>query len=88
MLLRNLDTAMGLVNSALGYVTRIQFHENRYTIFVKFDNIRVPSAFSFLNDNSISIPLYKQKFISAERILLRETFPLTPCWASTIHKVQ
>lgn len=88
MLLRNLETEVGLVNGALGYVSNIQCIQNRYTIFVKFDNVNLPSSLCSSKNQSISIPTYKQEFVSAGRILLRETFPLTPCWASTIHKVQ
>ena len=88
MLLRNLNVEYGLVNGASGFVTHVELDENlQYSIKVSFEDVCIPQC--QLNSNmSIDIPLYSQEFLVNGRLVLRENFPLTPCWATTIHKVQ
>lgn len=87
MLLRNLFTQFGLVNKAVGVNTHVSFENYPYFVYVKFGNLNLPASFVSRN-GSVLILAYKQEFISCGQFIIRVTFPLVPCKASTIHKVQ
>lgn len=91
MLLRNLVTNEGLVNGAMGIVTHIELQENgvEFQIFVRFDDINIGRMFqSPSHDRSIPITRYTQEYLYLGRYINRIHFPLTPCWACTVHKLQ
>ena len=92
MLLRNLCTAYGLINGAEGTV--VEIITNNVTGIIQFINVqfddlqeRIPLV-ACQNNGSVAISRYKQEFMSNGRLIVREMFPLTPCWAATVHKVQ
>ena len=84
MLLRNLDTAKGLVNGALGYVHSLNFNGNKNTpivntIGVKFHHI----------EEIVIIERFIADFEgNSDQYITRAQFPLTLAWAITIHKCQ
>lgn len=88
MLLRNLNVDIGLVNGAIGTVMQIPcMNASDPCVMVQFSDICVPAA--YLNENNcVSIPLYEQEYLYKGRYIIRTNFPLMPCWATTIHKVQ
>lgn len=91
MLLRNLVTREGLVNGAMGIVTHIDIGQNTADtqIYVRFDDNTVGQTFqSGTHGNSIPISLYTQEYLYLGRYINRIQFPLTPCWACTVHKLQ
>lgn len=91
MLLRNLCLQYGLINGACGVVTHIQPSQNEsilQSVSVKFNNSElIPSHVCSIN-GSVQICMYKQEFLSGGRFIIREIFPISPCWAATVHKVQ
>jgi hypothetical protein len=90
MLLRNICTKEGLINGAMGFVAEIQFANDSFsTVYVKFDDSTVGINFvESSKNNSIPIKPYSQEFIYKGRIIDRIIFPLSPCWACTVHKIQ
>ena len=83
MLVRNLDTSIGLVNGAIGHVVKLNFNNEMNTqvntIIVKFEHIDEPIVLErFLADFEVSNGNY----------VTRAQFPLTLAWAITIHKCQ
>ena len=75
MLWRNIDTANGLVNGALGTVLAITDH----TIKVKFDHMK----------HVVSVTKVKSRFLVMKKIYVyREQFPLILAYAITVHKCQ
>ena len=75
MLRRNIDTASGLVNGAIGTVVEIKVH----TIEVKFDHMK----------DAVSVKKVKSRFLVMKRLYVsREQFPLILAYAITIHKCQ
>ena len=75
MLCRNIDTAKGLVNGALGTVLNIA----KSSITVQFDHIAEP----------YQVRLVKSKFIVMKNFFVyRKQFPLILAFAVTIHKCQ
>ena len=76
-------TEEGLVNGAMGTVTELAFvNSNFTTVYVKFDDVHVGARFQQSNhSNSVPIEKYSQEFIANTRYIIREKFPLTPCWA-------
>ena len=91
MLIRNIYTSHGLVNGAMGYVDRFEFAVDDPLLLqyinVKFDDPEVGRVFQ---DSTCAIPIERisQEFYYNGRVIIREQFPLQPCWACTIHKVQ
>ena len=92
MLVRNLCVKFGLVNGARGYIHAI--HTIPFTdaivksVDVKFnDSGKLPKSVCNFN-GSVSIEMYSQEFYNDGRYIMRKTFPLVPCWAATVHKVQ
>ncbi|WAR12800.1 PIF1-like protein, partial [Mya arenaria] len=81
MLLRNLDISRGLVNGATGIVKNILLDSLGHVqqISVIFDE---PA------NNMVAIETMEHKFVYAGRSIVRKSFPLSLCWACTIHKVQ
>ncbi|XP_065576394.1 ATP-dependent DNA helicase PIF1-like, partial [Artemia franciscana] len=95
MLTSNLDVTDGLVNGALGTVTQIQVDEIRNTsetIFIHFDEPdtgRKARKDSRLHHISKDTPIVvKKEVIKQKPLTERLQFPITLCWAVTIHKVQ
>lgn len=88
MLIRNIYTAHGLVNGAMGYVERLELDAENQYIHVKFDDSDIGRIFQDRETNAIPIERINQEFYCNGRIIIREQFPLLPCWACTIHKVQ
>lgn len=83
MLTRNLDTSIGLVNGAIGYITNIEVNIHRSTdiqkIGVKFQNI----------NHIIQMERFVADFQpSKETYNTRAQFPITLAWAVTVHKSQ
>ena len=75
MLRRNIDTASGLVNGAIGTVVNIKAH----IIEVKFDHMK----------DVVNVKKVKSRFLVIERLYVsREQFPLILAYAITIHKCQ
>ena len=87
MLLRNINTIFGLVNGAVGTVQEMpNMEDTNPSISVMFENM---GSSALVNKNGcVQIPLYDQEFLVEGRFIIRTNFPLTPCWGSTIHKVQ
>ncbi|WAQ95122.1 PIF1-like protein [Mya arenaria] len=81
MLLRNLDISRGLVNGATGIVQNILLDSLGHVqqINVIFDE---PV------NNMVAIETMEHKFVYAGRSIVRRSFPLSLCWASTIHTLQ
>ena len=91
MLLRNLVTREGLVNGAMGVVTHIELGQNgtETQICVHFDGDSVSKTFqSSSHGNSIPINRYTQQYLYLGRYINHIQFPLIPCWACTVHKLQ
>jgi len=91
MLIRNINTPEGLVNGAMGYVEYVEIdeHDNVMKIYVLFDDQEVGKHFQVSSkQNSIPIEPISQEYHYNGRMIIREQFPLMPCWACTIHKVQ
>ena len=90
MLLKNLDTTMGLVNGSQGYVKDIIYEENEPSvIMVAFD--------SYTGDmlGSNAIPILPQKYKvtktssgGSTSSWYRTHFPLRLSWGITVHKSQ
>ena len=90
MLLRNLLTEEGLVNGAMGVVVHMDIVDGVLkTVYVKFDDSTVGRRFQeAIHDNSIPVCEYRQEFLYKGRYIDRVTFPIIPCWATTVHKTQ
>lgn len=97
ILLRNIFTAQGLVNGALGKIEGVEYGSNSSSmqhnvptrIYVRFDD---PSIGSILqlpqHHNAIAIEPYDQEFFYEGRCIIRRQFPLNLAWALTIHKAE
>lgn len=90
MLIRNIFTSKGLVNGAIGYVTKLELVDEKVTqIYVKFDDLNIGKGLQHASiNNSIAIEPICTEFYYKGRAIIRHQFPLIPAWASTIHKVQ
>jgi hypothetical protein len=104
MLRRNIHTADGLVNGAVGTITGFRYAPDApagampEAVMVQFDNPRVGRQMRAMEnlpiDGPVPIPAAASRFKAKGRAGARGTtierrqFPLTLSWASTIHKVQ
>ena len=93
MLLTNIYVQQGLVSGAICVVEDIDFPEDYnempLRICVKFNDSHFEELLKNSNHkNAIPIEPITQEFYSHGRIIVRLNFPLVPCWACTIHKMQ
>lgn len=92
MLLRNLLTEQGLVNGAMVVVVHIETTNETnppQCIYVKFDDSTVAPMLQIQHySGGIPIDMYHQEYFFRNRYVVRQQFPLTPCWACSVHKVQ
>jgi ATP-dependent DNA helicase PIF1 len=96
MLVRNIHTESGLVNGAMGTVTKISYETNDRQseptkIHVLFDdpNVgRLNCANRTLSHNPIPIECVQFEFSFGGRQIVRMQFPLVLSWGCTVHKVQ
>ena len=87
MLIRNIECDDGLVNGAMGVVTAIDHVHG--TISVKFDDETIGKLFDLqTEDTSIQIEEMTHEYLCNGRYVVRQMYPLVPCWATTIHKCQ
>ena len=91
MLIRNLMTAKGLVNGAIGTITSVDMI-GRYitTLAILFDDKTVGQLNSGLDGTHepVTIERIDHTYMYLGRNIVRGTFPVMPCWACTVHKVQ
>jgi hypothetical protein len=90
MLIRNIMTDTGLVNGAMGVITSITYRDNHVdAIHVRFDDATVGGVLIIPGQHD-SIPINKvvHEYRFRGRRIIRQAFPLVPCWACTVHKVQ
>ena len=90
MLLKNLNTCMGLVNGSQGYVKEILYGErNEPTIImVVFDSYTGPALFPESNAIPVSVETKAMSKTSPNGITTKWTrtqFPLRLSWGITIH---
>ena len=97
MLIHNIYTNEGLVNGAQGNVTGIKWGDDSDTmprgVYVKFDNPAIGRSFRNPTDHQYSEailirPITANFYGKFNVHWSRTQFPLTPCWATTVHKVQ
>ena len=90
MLLRNIMTDAGLVNGATAYVEDVDCEDGIPTyLYLRFDNSAVGRILQRSDkQNAIRISLYSQTYRYKGRSVTRIQFPVSLCWACTIHKVQ
>lgn len=97
MLIRNVYTDEGLVNGAQGTVEGIEWGDDNDTmprgIYVKFDNPSIGRSFRNPIDHQyreaiLIRPITANFFGKLNVHWSRTQIPLTPCWATTVHKVQ
>lgn len=97
MLIRNTYSEEGLVNGAQGSVEGIEWGDDHDTmprgIYVKFDNPTIGRSFRNPIDHQyreaiLVRPISANFFGKFSVHWCRTQLPLTPCWATTVHKVQ
>ena len=97
MLIRNVYTDEGLVNGAQGSVEGIEWGDDHDTmprgVYVKFDNPSIGRSLRNPTDHqyreAILIRPITASFYGKFNVHWSHTqLPLTPCWATTVHKVQ
>ena len=97
MLIRNVYTDEGLVNDAQGTVEDIEWGDESTTmprgICVKFDNPIIGRSLKYPLDHEhheaiLIRPITANFFGKLNVHWCRTQIPLTPCWATTVHKVQ
>lgn len=93
MLLKNLNTGMGLVNGSQGYITEILHGENNEPtiIMVSFDSYLGPGLIPGSNAIPISAEKTQMSKTSPSGITRKWTrtqFPLRLSWGITVHKSQ
>lgn len=97
MLIRNVYTDEGLVNGAQGTVQGPEWGDDHHTmprgIYVKFDNpsigrsLKNPSNHQY-REAILIRPITANFYGKFNVHWSRTQIPLTPCWATTVHKVQ
>jgi len=101
MLRRNIMTSDGLVNGALGVITRMEWPDGRHAplhdgemplcVYVKFDDPRVGRVMAAHSSHG-DVPIEAvQSVFQGKRaglVIARQQYPLLPAWALTVHKVQ
>jgi hypothetical protein len=91
MLIRNLMTQTGLVNGAMGSVHNLDFDSrgNPIAVNVLFDDPSVGRMVPLsVEHNAVPIEMMTHEFFFRGHFIVRKNFPLIPCWACTVHKVQ
>ena len=97
MLIRNVYTDEGLVNGAQGTVEGIEYGDDHDTmprgVYVNFDNPSIGRSFRNPIDHqyreAILVRPITASFYGKYNVHWSRTqLPLTPCWATTVHKVQ
>lgn len=83
MLLRNINTPVGLVNGALGTVHSFNFNESLSVtaVNVLFNDSSIGQTLQLQNSNAIPIERLQHTFIVGGRSIVRSQFPLTLSWA-------
>ena len=91
MLIRNILTDVGLVNGAMGSIVSFDLDSCDLPVHVnvRFDDPLIGRTFqkSTVHDTIQICPIL-HTFVYKGRSIVRKAFPLSPCWACTIHKVQ
>ena len=97
MLIRNVYTDEGLVNGAQGSVEGIEWGDDNTTmprgVYVRFDNPSIGRSLRNPVDHQyreaiLIRPITANFFGKFNVHWSRTQIPLTPCWATTVHKVQ
>ena len=91
MLIRNIMTSSGLVNGAMGLVSGFHYQGSQVVcIQVLFDDPMIGrlQQNKGVSHEPIDIELFDHTYLLYGRKIVRRSFPLIPCWACTIHKVQ
>ena len=88
MLIQNIYTFHGLDNGAMGYVNSFAVDN---PMLLQYINVKSNDAdigrVGQDSSSAISIERIFQEFCFSGRTVVREQFPLQPCWACMIHKV-
>lgn len=90
MLIRNVLTCDGLVNGAMGTVYSFSFNKigKVTTVNIIFDDKSIGQTLSTNETNVLEIERVQHSYLMGGRTVIHSQFPLTLCWACTIHKVQ
>ncbi|XP_070184181.1 ATP-dependent DNA helicase PIF1-like [Littorina saxatilis] len=89
MLIRNICTPDGLVNGAMGIVESIDCVDGQVqTIHILFDDPLIAYNPVSQRPNAVPIKPIEHTFTYLGHEIVRSQFPLIPCWACTVHKVQ
>ena len=90
MLIRNIMTETGLVNGVMGCVHNMLRNSDGIvsSVFVLFDSPEIGRISSINSHQAVEITRITHTYTLHGRFITREQFPLVPCWACTVHKVQ
>ena len=82
-------TETGLVNGVMGSVVDFQMSGSKVvSVLVLFDDPAVGLVSGMTGHEPIAIEQVTSSFLYHGRSIVSLAFPLVPCWACTIHKVQ